>query len=70
MKSARTHAVPSGPATPRLRLFWLQADEGCLREREWEMEQKKNGLRSEGMDTCYVPRVLRADVEESREADN
>lgn len=73
MKSARAHAVPSGPATPQHPpvLFWLQADEGCVcAERKREIGQEKNGLRSERMDVCYVLRVLRAEAEEGRAADN
>lgn len=56
MKSARTHAVPSGPTTPRHPpvLFWLQADEGLRVQREREIEAEKNGLGSERMDVCYV----------------
>lgn len=37
---------------------------------EREIALEKNGLRSEQMDVCYVLRVLRAEAEEGRAADN
>ncbi len=39
-------------------------------QRKREIGPEKNGLRSEGMDVCDVLRVLRAEAEEGRAADN
>lgn len=41
-----------------------------MRKGEKEIEAGKNGLRSERLDLCDVLRVLRAECEESRAADN